>query len=55
MRGTNLETKPRVYLGASPVVYKCGPMIFPALWPMNRTAVVVFFFVSPAVFWEDQE
>jgi hypothetical protein len=22
---------------------------------MNKTAVVLFFFVSPAVFWDDQE
>jgi hypothetical protein len=27
----------------------------PALWPMKRTAVVVFFLVSPAVFCDDQE
>ena len=52
---TYLEIKPRVYFGASPVVYKSGPTMFPALWLMKRTAVVVFFLVSPAVFWEDQE
>jgi hypothetical protein len=28
---------------------------FPALWPMKRIAVVVFFLVSPAVFCDDQE
>lgn len=27
----------------------------PALWPMKRIAVVVFFLVSPAVFCDDQE
>ncbi len=40
-------------------LFGCGvqvrPIMFPADWPMKSMAVVVFFLVSPAVFWEDQE
>lgn len=51
---TRFAIKPGRYSGASLTLYSRGPMMLPVHMPTKTTAEVVFFLVSPAVFWADQ-